>query len=298
MAVGTNTGTTPPAISVTIEETDGRTFEQTIEKKKNMLQPLIEAGTLTMKSEKISVINGQDAHTMIVEGYFETKRSPNDFADSKISIIFIETTIYDNNKTYTIASAEEQTKGSFEAQLSRFEQVVDSFEILSEYKFEATQAKDVFDSEGYVIEGAGMETQLTEETEEDAIPYPGEGGGCLIATAAYGSEMSPQVQFLRELRDNTVLQTQVGTNFMTGFNQFYYSFSPAVADYERENPMFKEAVKLTLTPLLTSLAILNYVDIDTEQEMLGYGIGVILLNIGMYFVAPAAVIIAIKNRRK
>ena len=146
-----------------------------------MLQPLIEVGTLTMKSEKISVINGQDAHTMIVEGYFETKRSPNDFADSKISIIFIETTIYDNKKTYTIASAEEQTKGSFEAQLSRFEQVVDSFEILSDqtisgvYKFEATQAKDVFDSEGHVIEGAGMETQLVEETEEDAIPYPGEG---------------------------------------------------------------------------------------------------------------------------
>ena len=124
------------------------------------------------------------------------------------------------------------------------------------------------------------------------------GGGCLIATAAYGSEMAPQVQFLRELRDNTVLQTQSGTAFMTGFNQFYYSFSPAVADYERENPVFKEAVKITLTPLLTSLAILNYVDIDTEEEMLGYGIGVILLNIGMYFVAPAAVIIAIKNRRK
>ena len=302
VAVGANTGTTPPAISVTIEKTDGRTFEQTIEKKKNMLQPLIEVGTLTMKSEKISVINGQDAHTMIVEGYFETKRSPNDFADSKISIIFIETTIYDNKKTYTIASAEEQTKGSFEAQLSRFEQVVDSFEILSDqtisgvYKFEATQAKDVFDSEGHVIEGAGMETQLVEETEEDAIPYPGEGGGCLIATAAYGSEMAPQVQFLRELRDNTVLQTQSGTAFMTGFNQFYYSFSPAVADYERENPMFKEVVKVTLTPLLTSLTLLNYVDIDTEEEMLGYGIGVILLNIGMYFVAPAAVIIAIKNR--
>ena len=125
-----------------------------------------------------------------------------------------------------------------------------------------------------------------------------QGGGCLIATAAFGSEMAPQVQFLRELRDNTVLQTQSGTAFMTGFNQFYYSFSPVVADYERENPEFKEAVKVTLTPLLTSLAILNYVDIDTEEEMLGYGIGVILLNIGMYFVAPAAVIIAIKNRRK
>ncbi len=125
-----------------------------------------------------------------------------------------------------------------------------------------------------------------------------EGGGCLIATAAYGSEMAPQVQFLREIRDNTVLQTQSGTSFMTAFNTFYYTFSPAVADYERENPVFKEAVKVGLTPLLTSLTILNYVDIDTEQEMLGYGIGIIMLNIGMYFVAPAVVIIAIKNRRR
>ena len=123
-----------------------------------------------------------------------------------------------------------------------------------------------------------------------------EGGGCLIATAAFGSEMAPQVQFLREIRDNTVMNTQSGTTFMTGFNQVYYSFSPQIADYERENPVFKEAVKVTLTPMLTSLTLLNYVQVDTEEEMLGYGIGIILLNIGMYFVAPAAVIIAIKNR--
>ena len=123
-----------------------------------------------------------------------------------------------------------------------------------------------------------------------------EGGGCLIATATFGSEMAPQVQFLREIRDNTVMSTQSGTAFMTGFNQFYYSFSPAVADFERENPVFKEAVKVTLTPMLTSLTLLNYVEVDTEEEMLGYGISIILLNIGMYFVAPAAAIIAIKNR--
>jgi len=122
------------------------------------------------------------------------------------------------------------------------------------------------------------------------------GGGCLIATAAFGSEMAPQVQFLRELRDNTVLQTESGTSFMTGFNQFYYSFSPAIADYERENPAFKEVVKLSLTPLLTSLTLLQYADIDSESEMLGYGIGVILLNIGMYFVAPAVLIMAVRKR--
>ena len=137
------------------------------------------------------------------------------------------------------------------------------------------------------------------EPEPVMVSQPAEekkGGGCLIATAAFGSEMAPQVQFLREIRYNKVLQTESGSAFMTGFNQFYYSFSPAVADYERENPAFKETVKLALTPMLTSLAILNYVDIDSEAEMLGYGIGIILLNIGMYFVAPAIIIIKIKNR--
>ena len=122
------------------------------------------------------------------------------------------------------------------------------------------------------------------------------GGGCLIATATFGSELAPQVQQLRELRDNTVLQTESGTSFMTGFNHFYYSFSPAIADYERENPTFKEAVKLILAPLLTSLTLLQYADIDSESEMLGYGIGVILLNIGMYFVAPVVLIIKIGKR--
>ena len=165
------------------------------------------------------------------------------------------------------------------------EEVVD--EVVVEEVVDEVVVEEVVD-EVVVEEVVDDNTQTVSSTNED-------GGGCLIAIAAFGSEMAPQVQFLRELRDNTVLQTQAGTTFMTGFNQFYYSFSPAVADYERENPVFKEAVKLSLTPMLTSLAILNYVDIDTEQEMLGYGIGVILLNIGMYFVAPAAVIISIKR---
>ena len=84
---------------------------------------------------------------------------------------------------------------------------------------------------------------------------------------------------------------------MMGFNQFYYSFSPTIADWERENAVFKETVKVAITPLLTSLSILNYIDIDSEEEMLGYGIGIILLNLGMYFVAPALIIIKLKNRK-
>lgn len=122
------------------------------------------------------------------------------------------------------------------------------------------------------------------------------GGGCLIATAAYGSELAPQVQQLRELRDNSLLQTASGTAFMSSFNNFYYSFSPTIADWERENTIFKEFIKITLTPMISSLSILNYVDIDSESSVMGYWIGIILLNLGMYLVIPALVIIKTKKK--
>ena len=132
-----------------------------------------------------------------------------------------------------------------------------------------------------VVEEAVVEVVATQESEE-------KGGGCLIATAAYGSEMAPQVQFLREIRDNQLMNTNSGASFMTGFNQFYYSFSPTIADMERENPMFREVVKIGITPLLSSLSLLSFA--ESEFEVLGYGIGVILMNAGMYFAAPAIII--------
>ncbi|MEX0862017.1 CFI-box-CTERM domain-containing protein, partial [Nitrosopumilus sp.] len=118
-------------------------------------------------------------------------------------------------------------------------------------------------------------------------------GGCLIATATYGTEMAPQVQMLREIRDNQLMSTDSGVSFMSGFNQFYYSFSPYVADMERDNPIFKEIVKIAITPLLSSLSIMSYA--DSDSEVVSYGIGVILMNLGMYVVAPA--IIVIKTRK-
>ncbi len=136
---------------------------------------------------------------------------------------------------------------------------------------------------------------ISKSSEPSTTSSTGQGGGCLIATATFGTELAPEVQKLREIRDNTLLQTESGTSFMTGFNEFYYSFSPAIADLERQNPVFKEAVKLAITPLITSLSILNYVEIDSEESVLGYGIGIILMNVGMYFVAPAIVIFKVRK---
>ena len=125
---------------------------------------------------------------------------------------------------------------------------------------------------------------------KDSVYAQDKKSGCLIATAAYGTELAPQVQLLREIRDTKLLSTNSGITFMAGFNEFYYSFSPMVADWERENLWFREAVKVTISPMLSTMYIFNYASIDSESEMLGYGIGVILVNIGMYFVAPAILI--------
>ena len=135
-----------------------------------------------------------------------------------------------------------------------------------------------------------------QQIQDDNQPEMENGGGCLIATATYGSELAPQVQQLRELRDNSLMKTESGSSFMSGFNQLYYSFSPTIADLERESPIFKEIVKLTITPLVTSLSILNYVDMDSEANVLGYGISLILLNIGMYIVAPVSIGIVIARK--
>ena len=137
--------------------------------------------------------------------------------------------------------------------------------------------------------GAGQCGEGTQLVDGKCVPAKKDDrGGCLIATAAYGSELAPQVQLLREIRDNQLMGTSSGTSFMTGFNQLYYSFSPYIADMQRESPIFKEAVKVAITPLLSSLSIMSYA--ESESEVLGYGIGVILMNLGMYIAAPAIVL--------
>ena len=176
----------------------------------------------------------------------------------------------------------------FRYEINAFDAVVKNFEIM----YDGKQQPINFASEP-IFKRIIADVRAEEEIES---PPPARvGGGCLIATASYGSELALQVQQLREIRDDVILQTESGSTFMMGFNQFYYSFSPMIADYERENPVFKEAVKLIITPLLTSLTLLQYVDINSESDMLGYGIGIILLNIGMYFITPAVLITKIRS---
>ena len=137
--------------------------------------------------------------------------------------------------------------------------------------------------------------KLNEQNESDSPKIvPPSGGGCLIATATFDSELAPQVQKLREIRDSKLLQTESGSQFMEHFNSFYYSFSPIIADYERENPVFKEIVKAGITPMLSTLSLMDYA--DTESEVLTIGISLIILNGMMYVGLPVFGIMIAKKR--
>ena len=264
VAIGPKQGGFNPHFSVAVGQSE-MSFEQSIQAFVNQLQPLIEAGNLDIVEQKSGNIKGHEAYILSVTGKYRPT------ADEVIDLAFVTVIMKHEYRIFSLQYTDHLS--NFDSLEGKMIDVVETFEILPVSSPQSIQNLSELDLEN------------------------SEGGGCLIATAAYGSEMAPQVQFLREIRDGKVMATQSGTAFMTGFNQFYYSFSPAVADYERDNPVFKESVKLALTPMLTSLALLNYVDVDTEEQMLGWGISLILLNIGMYFVAPAAVIIALKNRR-
>ena len=275
--------------------------------------------------EPISVTTNKDWYadgaTIIISGFVKDFDSSDDMKNFDVSILIFAP----NGNLATVAQVPPSSDGNYSTTVKAAGMINAEGDYTVKVKWGAQSNESIFAFGGSTVapppepeekESTVVETIDEVDEEPEAEPTmtqpicgPGtvlknnvcvageQGGGCLIATAAFGSEMAPQVQFLREIRDGTVLQTQSGSAFMTGFNQFYYSFSPAIADYERDNIVFKEAVKIAITPMLTSLAILNYVDIDSEEEMLGYGIGIILLNIGMYFVAPAVVIFKIRNRK-
>ena len=251
VAVGPKIDGINPYISLTIKEVKGKTIDDLVEEKNNILEELIYLN-------KLEVLSQTKTKTNVVEtdaiGNFESN-------DGLFKIKFRDVMILTNDKLYTFAYS--NTVDNFDDEISKFNKSLDSFTIPSQ------------------------DSIIIKSTEE-------EGGGCLIATATYGSEMAPQVQQLRELRDNQLLQTESGTAFMGMFNDIYYTFSPTIADMEREHPMFKEAVNLAITPMIFSLSLME--NAESESEVLGLGLSVIMLNIGMYLGVPAIVVVGIRKR--
>jgi peptidyl-prolyl cis-trans isomerase B (cyclophilin B) len=255
-AIGPKIGGINPVISLTIADTNDKTIDDLILEKNNTLSEAVYLNKLEIISQKLIKSNVYQIEAI---GNFEVDDLP-------LKIRFLEVMILSEQKSYTFAYS--NTVDNFDNNASKFQESLDSFRILSQ------------------------ESPIMTSSEDKSAE---EGGGCLIATATYGSELAPQVQQLRELRDNQLLQTESGTQFMGMFNNVYYSFSPIIADYERENPLFKEAVKIAITPMISSLSLME--SANSESEVISLGLSVIALNLGMYLGVPAVVIVGIKRRK-
>ena len=176
VAVGPKLGEFNPVISLVIQNTNQKTLDELILLKNENLAKSVENGDLTIISQEKTIVNGNPAYHTKAEGTFTTN-------NSTFNVTFSEHMIYDEEKFYTLLYSNDPNL--FESQLPRYEESVNSFEILS-----------------------NVETVVEETSDEKPIEET--GGGCLIATATFGTELSPQIQNLRELRDNTILSTKSG----------------------------------------------------------------------------------------
>ena len=217
-AVGPKINGINPVISLTIKDQINKTIDDLITEKNNVLAEAVYLNKLEILSQEKIKTNVYQTEAI---GNFEVD-------DKTLQIKFLEVMILSEQQSYTFAYS--NTIDNFNNDLPKFQESLDSFRILSQESPIMTSSED-------------------KSTEE--------GGGCLIATATYGSEMATEVQQLRELRDNQLLQTESGTQFMGMFNDVYYSFSPIIADHERENPLFKEIVKIAITPMISSLSLME-----------------------------------------
>jgi len=253
-AVGPKIDGVNPVISLTITDEGDKTIDDLITEKNDVLAEAVYLNKLEILSQE-----------KIKSNVYQTEAIGNfELDDLPLRIKFLEVMILSEQKSYTFAYS--NIVDNFDNEFFKFKESLDSFKIAKQ--------------------GDIVKTSTETSTEE--------GGGCLIATAAYGSEMAPQVQQLRELRDNQLMNTESGSAFMGTFNDIYYSFSPIIADYERENPLFKEAVKIAITPMISSLSLME--NANSESEVLGIGISVITLNLGMYLGVPAIVVVGIRKK--
>ncbi|MEM3017658.1 MAG: CFI-box-CTERM domain-containing protein [Candidatus Bathyarchaeia archaeon] len=72
---------------------------------------------------------------------------------------------------------------------------------------------------------------------------------CIIATVAYGSELAPEVAYMRHVRDDMLGSNEVGRMLVDAWNTFYYSWSPPIAKCLENSETLRALCRASLMPL-------------------------------------------------
>ena len=188
--------------------------------------------------------------------------------------------------------------------------VTNTGDLVDQYDVELEFAGEVVDNEVVALKGGKSSTVTFELSEEEPGTYTVKinrqtgtvtvkKSGCLIATATYGSELSPQVNFLRRFRDEAVLSTFAGSSFMTLFNTWYYSFSPNVASIIASNEPIRDLMTVMLYPMIRSLrlcsAVFSFFSFSPELGILIAGLAASFL-LSIIYVLPFSLLFSSLTR--
>ena len=142
--------------------------------------------------------------------------------------------------------------------------------------------------------GAGETTRATSEARRQTTVQP--RGGCLIATAALGTEMVADVQNLREIRQR-IYDGPAG-GLMAGVNTAYYSFSPHIADAQRQSPLLNRAVQYMISPMMWSFSLIEPNKTTSDTQLMAQLWLVSSLNAWVYVFTPVLAIIIARHHIK
>lgn len=267
-------GGQPQAITIAVDPLGNATFEDMLEEHAATIEEAVASGQLEIESRSMITVGGVVAQQT-------DARSDLEFVDQQVSIRFREVVVAGTDDFYTItySSIAEQFADSEDD----FAGVISSFAAAGVGRPPAAAA-------------------LAADADADAAgagAAAAGGGGCLIATAAYGTELAPQVQLLREARDGALAQTAAGSAFLGAFNAAYYAFSPAAADAVRDHPAAADAVRAAAAPLLSILSVVSLSDGQSEWQVVALALLAAGLALGAYVAAPvAAAALAVRHARR
>lgn len=100
---------------------------------------------------------------------------------------------------------------------------------------------------------------LTPDEHSEIHGFESHNTGCFIATAAYGTPFAEEINVLRFWRDNCLKKNIFGVFFI----DFYYWFSPLIADIIRNNGFLKKIIRMCLNPIVDTIKVkYNYINND------------------------------------
>ncbi|MBS7628790.1 hypothetical protein KEJ23_02270 [Candidatus Bathyarchaeota archaeon] len=86
---------------------------------------------------------------------------------------------------------------------------------------------------------------------------------CLIVAATHGTALQPIIQHLRAYRENIIVKTFTGREFINSLHKWYYTFSPEIAKYEAEHEPLRTVIRHLIQPFIAIL----YLTVKTHEHV-------------------------------